>query len=217
MVVQQRGSHEVTMMHKFLIFLSLATVIGPVTAAPGPCNEDEPDGPQGYRTISGIMADQREEQLRIANSGQPNPPYLFNLCAGTEFNEFATNTTLIPLLDGATFICGETVSPANVCVFSGGASQVLIEDSAIQGYDIESVNFFGITFSAFSESAVAGGASSTTTVNMQSSTFAVSICLCQQPDTMFLLFTFSHTPNLCSPGFRKHVPDPTAKRSGHTL
>jgi len=180
MKFQKKGTHETTVMQRFIFFLTLAAAIGQtasqdVNQRAVPCNEAEPDGPEGYRTISDVMADQRDEQLRIQDGGQPVPPYVFNFCAGVEFVEFETaNITLTPLLDGATFICGEAAAPSDVCVFNGGNNQVLIEDSTVPGYDIESVNFIGITFSGFNGAAVAGGASDTTTVNLLDATFAVS-------------------------------------------
>lgn len=156
--------------------MSLLALASVARAQPGisvfPCPNDD-SGLEGYRTIGELNLDMESELQRIADGGEiPSEPYVFNLCPNLEFD--LETQPLRPLLDGTTIICGRNGNPAEICLFSGGDTQVEISDSTLPGYTIGSVDIVGVTFSEFTESAVSGSASDATTVSLLNPTFSVS-------------------------------------------
>jgi hypothetical protein len=132
----------------------------------------------GYLTISAMNADMQAELDFIRGGGTPQPSYDFILCPNQGFD--ASLETLQPVLDGATFMCGERVDSMEECVIVGGTEQVRIQDSTIPGYPLSEVSFIGITFSDFSSNDASTGASvsalagSSTTANFIDTTWTVS-------------------------------------------
>jgi hypothetical protein len=127
----------------------------------------------GYGTIGALNADMKKERDRIAAGGAAKTtPYVFNLCPKTEFNMQAEPLT--PLLDNVSIICGKSGAPSDDCVLRGGDTQVVVDDSTVPSYPITAVSLIGLTFSDFSEAAVAGGASDITQVTLLNVVFTVS-------------------------------------------
>lgn len=128
----------------------------------------------GYVSIEALNNDMEAERDRIQSEGVESAlsSYTFTLCPNQVFD--AANEALTPVLSGAQFVCGATGSSQDSCSISNGQNQVLIEDSTVAGYPIETVGFAGVTFSQFGTSAIAGGADSTTTVILNDPTFLVS-------------------------------------------
>jgi hypothetical protein len=110
-----------------------------------------------FDTLTAINGDMQMELARIRNGGTPEPSYTYNLCPDTFFD--ATMTTLEPVLDNTMFVCGENGSRLNGCVIIGGNEQIRIQDSSLDGYIIQQLNFIGITFAGFGTSDEMTGAS----------------------------------------------------------
>lgn len=125
----------------------------------------------GFDTVASLNAALVQEQNSIAGGGPINAPYVFTLCPDLtiDFSE----ESLTNVLDDVTFACASS-DPLLPCIFSGGSTQVVIEDSPVPGYDITSVTFAGIVFEGFTGSAISGTASDTTMVTIADSIFRVS-------------------------------------------
>jgi hypothetical protein len=109
-----------------------------------PCPSDT--SISGYTSIASINDDIDQEITRIEGGGSPQELYVIVLCPGT----FDTSSSpLLPQLDQATYSCAGTGNVNEGCIFSGGESNILIEDPGIDGYNINDMNFMGITFTAF--------------------------------------------------------------------
>ena len=114
----------------------------------------------GYVSIANINRDMQDELNRIAAGGaKPTAPYVMTLCPGVVFDAVG-NHTLRPLLNDVEFVCGQSGSVAQNCTIDGGNRQVVVADSTVQGYSINSVTFMGITFNGFQ-----GDSSSTITAS----------------------------------------------------
>lgn len=115
---------------------------------------DCPDGSgSGYDTIQDIIDDQQAEFDRIkSGQGAPRPPYVFPICPSTQFD--MEEQSLEVLLDGATFTCGNKGASSDKCVFFRGWEQVRIDNSEIDGYKIQQVQFTGLTFTGFTITSV---------------------------------------------------------------
>jgi hypothetical protein len=129
----------------------------------------------GYTSIGDINADQQFELDRIAGGGVPNPPYIFNICPGTILDP--SQGPLTPLLEFSIFRCGTTEAAALTCEFFGGTDQVLVEDSVVPGYDIFTIEFNGIRFQNFTNSALTASADESTNVVLTNVVFSVSTSL----------------------------------------
>jgi hypothetical protein len=166
--------------------LALVTVAGlmvPASSQTGPQPCPSTPAVLGYSSIFSLNSDMLFELARIDSGGDPMDQYIFTLCPNTDFDFDANSNNgtivpLVPVLDRSVFRCGEQGTPLDACVFLGGDTQVLIEDSTIPDYFLEFVEFRGITFAEFTDAAVAGGADDTTTVSFLESNFEVSIRLC---------------------------------------
>jgi hypothetical protein len=109
------------------------------------------DGIVGYSTIDALNLDMEKELSRIVEDGGaiPTDDYIMTLCPGLIS---AQAGPLRPILDRVVFMCPDGTE----CAIDGSTQQqVLIQDSAADGYTIESITFMGVTFSGFN-----GGVSS---------------------------------------------------------
>ena len=139
-------------------------------------------GVTGYTTLDALNTDMMAELEKIRAGALPAEPYMFELCPNTAFD--VSTTPLTPLLSGSVFSCGSAAAPGSGCNFTGGVTQILIEDPVdVPGYDLEMVSFVGISFMGFTGSAIGGGAGSNTTVGVLNSIFAVR-CRKRNDDTM---------------------------------
>ena len=129
-------------------------------------------GVTGYVSIEAMNEDMMRELAQIGGGKQPEESYRFILCPNTVFD--ASNGTLVPLLNGAMFLCGTDGSRANQCELNGGATQVSIEDTLLDGYTVNRIAFMGITHREFTGAGIGGGASSNTTVILDQVDFTVS-------------------------------------------
>lgn len=112
----------------------------------GPCPSD--NSLSGYTSIADINSDIDQELGRIESGGPPQDNYALTLCPGT----FDTSTTpLLPRLSQASYSCAGAGNVNDACIFSGGGTNIRIEDPAIEGFNINAMNFLGITFTAFTE------------------------------------------------------------------
>jgi hypothetical protein len=109
-----------------------------------PCSSDSTI--TGYTSIEDINSDIDTELGRIEAGEAPQEMYFLTLCPGT-FD--VSSGPLLPRLDQASFSCAGTGNSDDGCIFSGGTEVIRIEDSSIEGYIINSINFLGITFTAF--------------------------------------------------------------------
>jgi hypothetical protein len=133
-----------------------------------------------FSTIAEINTEMQTELERISGGGTPEDSYTYILCSDTFFD--ATNTTLVPLLDNANFMCGDDGNRLNGCVILGGTEQVRFQDSNITGYPINQVNFVGITFAGFEQStadkvgaSIVASASSTTVAKFTDTAWQVRV------------------------------------------
>lgn len=171
-------------MRRVLALVTMAALVSPASSQTGaqPC-PGLPDV-SGYTSVFALNNDMLFELAQIATGTAPQPEYEFILCPNTVFdftpapgNE--TNTTLpvvplMPVLNNVVFQCGTTGNVDDECIFSGGDTQVEIEDSNVADFPLEMVTFRGLTFSEFDDAAIAGGADDTTTVFILDSNFEVS-------------------------------------------
>lgn len=135
-----------------------------------PCPNAE--GVTGYNTLDALNIDMVAELDKILAGDAPAEPYMFELCPNTVFD--MSLAPLTPLLSGSVFSCGSAAAPGSGCNFTGGVTQILIEDPVnATGYDLEMVSFVGISFLGFTGSAISGGAGPNTTVGVLNSIFAV--------------------------------------------
>lgn len=109
-----------------------------------PCPSDT--SISGYTSVASINSDIDQEISRIDGGGQPQELYTLSLCPGT-FD--TTSGPLLPRLDRATYSCAGTGNVNEGCIFSGGEVNVRIEDPGINGYNVNAMNFLGITFTSF--------------------------------------------------------------------
>jgi hypothetical protein len=114
----------------------------------------------GYSTIATINTDMDQELLRISEGGTPQELYFVTLCPQTTLD--TSGGPLLPRLNQATFSCGETGNVNEECVLSGGAENIRIQDPDIEGYSVNTMNFIGLTFTAFTGRSVELAASSPT-------------------------------------------------------
>jgi hypothetical protein len=149
-----------------LVSITLPTLCKAQTVT---CN----DGSSGYDSLAGLQND-IDEQVQQINAGQ-TPPELavYNLCPGSRFQ---MDTSLRPQLQGSVYRCGPNGRSSNDCQFTGGTSQVQIQPTDIvqQGYQLTDVQFQGITFTGFTQSAISGNADSDVTVKLSNAIFRVS-------------------------------------------
>jgi hypothetical protein len=179
--------------------LALVTVAGLMVPAssqtgPQPCPMDTTV--LGYSSIFTLNSDMLFELARISSGGDPMAQYVFTLCPFMDFDFDAnsnngTNVPLMPVLDRSVFQCGDMGSQLDACVFLGGTTQVVIEDSNVPGYPLETVEFRGVSFAEFTDAALAGGAGENTTVFFVESFFEVSDCLCLVRNLQLIALTFS--------------------------
>jgi hypothetical protein len=167
-------------MRSILALVTVAGLMVPVSSqiGPQPCQNDP--AVLGYSSIFSLNSDMLFELARIATGGEPMAQYIFTLCPFMEFDFDAnsnngTNVPLMPVLDRSVFQCGDMGSQLDSCVFLGGTTQVQIEDSNVPGFPLETVEFRGVSFTEFSDAALAGGASENTTVFFVESFFEVSV------------------------------------------
>ena len=125
----------------------------------------------GYTNITALNMDIADEFARIEAGGMPQPPYLYPLCPDTVFD--MSSGPLLPLLSELTVTCGPSGDGMG-CRLSGGTRQVLFADSALDGYEVETVMFQGLTFMNFSETSIAAYASANTTATFMSCAWTVS-------------------------------------------
>jgi hypothetical protein len=111
-----------------------------------PCPSGDISEP-GYTSIEALTEDMNSEIERIGEGGEPQDSYFLILCPSTTFS--TASEALMPILDGVTFSCGESGSITQGCVISGGDTNIRIEDSGVAGYQLEAMNFVGITFEGF--------------------------------------------------------------------
>jgi hypothetical protein len=146
------------------------------------CPNDGGADLQGYTSLDSLNSDMQLELLRISGGGVPAPPYTFTLCPNTLFD--TAQGTLQPVLSGATFVCGVNGDPEDACTFLGGDEQIRIEDSTVDGYLLEELEFVGISFADFASSdgvlgtSIAALASSTTTATFVNNRWSVSLSKC---------------------------------------
>jgi hypothetical protein len=153
------------------LLLLLLPALVTAQASARPCKGAAGNGVIGYTTIADMDADQQAEKRRIIDGGIPNSPYVFTICPGTALD--LTAAPLIPVLDGSIFTCGNEGTPDADCMFVAGETQVLVENSDVRGYPFRQVEFRGITFTAFTNAAIAGGASALTTLVLRNVVFEV--------------------------------------------
>jgi hypothetical protein len=168
-----------TLLLSLLVFLTL-TDMPQVTAqaSAGPCPGAAGNGLVGYTSVAAMDADQRAELNRIRNGGTPNPAYVFTICPGQALDFTGASSSFQPVLDGSIFSCGSTGRAEQDCMFVGGDIQILMQDSTVSGYPLQRVEFRGITFTAFTGAAIAGGAGARTTVHLNNVIFEVCILYC---------------------------------------
>lgn len=115
--------------------------------------------------------------------GGGNPPpsgaYKFTLCPNTNFG---VTEPLVPALDGIEIGCGDPPLVQNNCNLEGGDVQVDVQGFERSTFPVSLVTMQGISFSSFSDAAVAGSATDATEVVISSTSFEVSSKLEQSPD-----------------------------------
>jgi hypothetical protein len=129
-------------------------------------------GLEGYNSIAEINMDMEDELDRIYAGGYYYSSYKFLLCPEQIFN---VTEPLLPVLSNSIFWCGDDGQVQSECIFSGGVQQVFLRDSTNASYTIDQVSLFGITFEGFTQQAIAGDASSTLKLNVERSSFSVSL------------------------------------------
>jgi hypothetical protein len=126
----------------------------------------------GYDTLEELNLDIQDERSRIEGGGEPYNPYLFTLCPQTVFD--AEGNTIVPSLNNILIGCGAPPVSTNQCVLLNGDVQVAVEDFLDTEIPVETVRLSGMTFSSFTGSAIAGGASFGTRVELFDTIFEVS-------------------------------------------
>ena len=126
----------------------------------------------GYDTLEELNLDIQEERARLEGGGEPFNPYLFTLCPQTVFE--AAGNTIVPSLNNILIGCGAPPISTNQCVILNGDVQVAIGDFLDTEIPVETVRLSGMTFSSFTGSAIAGGASFGTRVELFDTVFEVS-------------------------------------------
>jgi hypothetical protein len=124
----------------------------------------------GYVTIEAMNVDMQSELDQIRNGRPSQEPYIFVLCPDIVFD--LSIEPLRPLLSGSVFTCGLMGNVSLGCEFRGGTDQIIIDATTnITNYNLLSVNLIGITHTAFTNSVLSGTATSSTTVDVSSSSF----------------------------------------------
>lgn len=81
---------------------------------------------------------------------------------------------IVPLLNNLYFLCGTLdESSREPCILKGNDVQVIFTDPNIPGYTVETVNFFGITFSHFKKGSIEAVASAPTKATFMQCTWQV--------------------------------------------
>ncbi len=111
----------------------------------------------GYSSIEVLNSDMESELQNIQAGSAPAEEYTFRLCPETVFD--TTTTPLRPVLNNAMFVCGENGERVNGCTFIGGSEQIRFENSAIEGYVLQSMSFMGLSFADFEGNTDLTGAS----------------------------------------------------------
>lgn len=124
-------------------FTAILTQVNAQSAAPCPNDSSV----IGYSSIEDLNNDMEEELQRIQQGGSPADEYTFRLCPDTVFS--TTTAPLRPILNNANFVCGEDGDRSNSCTIIGGSEQIRFEDSTIEGYDLSSMSFMGLSFADF--------------------------------------------------------------------
>lgn len=132
-----------TALHALLGFSAIITRANAQSAAP--CAGD--NAVTGYSSIEVLNSDMETELQKIQDGSAPADEYTFRLCPDTVFD--TTTTPLRPVLNNAMFLCGENGDRANSCTLVGGSEQIKFEDSAVEGYVLESMSFMGLSFADF--------------------------------------------------------------------
>jgi hypothetical protein len=176
-IVQYHTSGSMyTLILSLLVFLTAVDMLQVTAQASAlPCPGVAGNGLVGYTSVAAMDADQRAELNRIRNGGTPNSSYVFTICPGQALDFTGTSSSFQPVLDGSIFTCGTTGRAELDCMFVGGDIQILIQDSTVAGYPLRRVEFRGITFTAFTSAAIAGGAGARTTVHLNDVIFEVCI------------------------------------------
>jgi hypothetical protein len=169
-------------MHKLLlpllVFHSMLILQVRAQASAGPCPGVAGNGIFGYTTIAAMDADQQAELLLIQGGATPRPPYVFTICPGQALDFTVPSAPFQPVLDQSIFLCGANGQAADGCMFIGGETQIVVQNSSVEGYPLQVIEFRGITFVAFTSAAIAGGAGAGTTVVLTNVVFEVCISLC---------------------------------------
>jgi hypothetical protein len=118
----------------------------------------------GYTSVASLQADFVSERDAIEQGESvAQASYLFTLCPNTSF--VFSNDPITPLLDQSTIRCGTSGDPIDACIFSGGATQVVVESSTLENfYAITQITFEGVSFTQFTQAAISGSALDTTTL-----------------------------------------------------
>ena len=124
----------------------------------------------GYTSIESLNSDMAVELDRIRMGGAiSSQPYTVSLCPGV-FD--ASKGPITPLLANFKISCGRissssSLSPSSPCTITGGSTQILIQDSALEGYNFTGVEFEGISLQNFGGTSVMAEASAPTTVTFR--------------------------------------------------
>jgi hypothetical protein len=140
--------------YKCLLILEALSLVPTVVSQSSQC----------YATVDSLNTDIQIEVAGIQAGGAPLTTYLYRLCPNTNLDILGESLT--PLLDGSVFQCGDTGNPLDNCRIVGGVNQVDISLSTIPNYQIQTVQFKGVTFGGFSGSAIFGNATSVTKVTL---------------------------------------------------
>jgi hypothetical protein len=105
----------------------------------------------GYTTLEAINADMADELARIQGGGDPAIEYTLILCppSGTLLDPRRGNE-LKPVLNNVNIVCAETAE----CVLEQSQIQVLVENSQVANYPLESVSLRRLTFQDFRGTAI---------------------------------------------------------------
>jgi hypothetical protein len=186
-----------------LLVFQLLIIQVTAQASAGPCPGAAGNGIIGYTSITAMDADQQSELLRIRDGGVPRPPYVFTICPGQALDFTVPSAPFQPVLSGSIFTCGTTGAAAGNCMFVGGDTQIIVQDSAVTGYPLQTIEFRGITFAAFTGAAIAGGAGAGTTVVLRDVIFEVCILSC----IVYCLLSFVMNTNIPLTQWRECTED----------
>ena len=158
---------------KQLCILGVVSSLVSVASAYNPSAVDcDIGGGQGYTSIAALNADIQAERDRILGGGDPEDVYSFILCP---FRTFDADLPIRPVLDNIVIGCGTSLSSTDPCTLLGGDTQVVLESFDDTEHPVSRVEFSGVTFSQFSQSAVSGpNANDSTMLILRDVIFTVS-------------------------------------------